>query len=498
MGTGSAAVRRILLINPVYNKEILGPFAKYITSQLPLSLGFIAGYVEARHPDIEIRILDEQLAQLTDEEYREYLREFSPDIVGFSVLTLVAERAYHIAQFIKDNFPSVCIVMGGVHVTLVPEEPIKKRIADFVVRNEGEETISELIESINGRKTDYGHIAGLSFVKNGKVVNNPERPLIRNLDDLPPFPYHFFSKDIEKYQFGNMLTGRGCPYRCIFCSQRSIAGSVYRTRSPRKVIEEMKTLVYTYNQRWIFFNNDNFIVNKKETIELCELISKERFPSDLKLGMNARGDSVNDEVLTALKKAHFTTILFGLETGSERIMKLIKKGETVKRIEEGVRLAKAHGFITSGQFIIGFPSETNAETWETIKHALRLPLDYTRFNLLVPYPGSEIYEIMKKEELHKEHDWSNYASHSGLTGETIPYVPKGRTARELLFLQWFGNLCFFLRFKQLTHLENLKYAMAGQIILPDPKTLGGFFEFVGFGFSLILFWIISSIGKIRR
>lgn len=479
--------KTILLINPCYNKkDTLGPFLKYITSQLPLSIGFLAGYLETK--GYATCIIDEQLKQTTEEELGSLIEAHGIKVVGFTVLTLTARRAYELAASIKRKWPAIKIVMGGVHATLLPAEPIEKGVADFVVRQEGELTLHELLEAIEANGT-YENIQGLSFKKDGEVIHNPPRPFIADLDILPPFPYHLFKANMKSYQFGNMLTSRGCPYACIFCSQALVSGRRYRTKSPDKVVEELDTLVHEYKQDFIFFNDDNFIVNKKNVHELCDKIIARNYPANLKLGLNARGDSLDKPLLEHMKAAHFTMISFGLETGSDRIMKLVKKGETVAQIAEGVRLAHEAGFIASGQFILGFPTETRAESIMTIKHALRIPLDFTRFNLLVPYPGSEIFEIVKLEQgkISKDSDWSNYASHSGLTGKDIPYVPQGRTAEDLFRLQWWGNLIFYLRPRQMLNLRNLRYATGGQVVLPDSRSLKGFLELIWFFMSLMAY-----------
>lgn len=486
----------LLLINPCYNKkETLGPFTKYITSQLPLSIGFLAGYLETK--GYTVQLIDEQLKQLTEQELEAIITKNSIKIVGFTVLTLVASRAYELGRLIKKRWPEIKVVMGGVHATLLPAEPLEKGAADFVVREEGELTLHELLEAIYA-KGSYENIKGISFSKNGEIIHNQSRPFIEDLDILPPFPYHLFKENMKSYQFGNMLTSRGCPYACIFCSQSLVSGRRYRKRSPHKVVEEIDVLVNEYKQDFIFLNDDNFIVNKKDIFLLCDKIIERRYPENLKLGFNARGDSVDMELLKRMKEAHFNTVLFGLETGSERIMKLVKKGETVRDITEGVRLAKEAGFIVSGQFILGFPTETREESIMTIKHALSLPLDFTRFNLLVPYPGSEIFEIVKLEsgKIVKDGDWTNYASHSGLTGKEIPYIPQGRTSEDLLRLQWWGNLIFFLRPKQIFNVRKLRYAMAGQIVLPDPKSIKGFFEMIYFMGNIALYFT-SNLVKSR-
>lgn len=483
----------VLLINPCYNKaDALGPFSSHISSQLPMSLGFLAGYL--LHKNIGVHIVDEQLGQICEGSLVQSIEEHGIEVVGISVLTLTAPRAYEVGAFLKLNCPSVTVVMGGVHVTLLPEEPLAAGCADVVVRGEGELGLHELVERIHGGMP-YGDVPGISFVEDGQVVHGPERPMIDDLDKLPPFPYHLFEPDRERYQFGNMLTSRGCPFDCIFCSQRAVSGHRYRTRSAGKIFEELETLIFRYGQDFVFINDDNFVVNKETIYELCDLIDRKGLPEQVRIGFHARGDALDAPLLRRMRKARFAIVMIGFETGSERIMKLVRKGETVGEIEQGVRIAKECGMIVGGQFILGFPTETRKESLQTIRHALRLPIDFTRFNLLLPYPGTEVFRMVNERGEARSRDWSHYATHAGLTGKAIPYVPEGRSARELGFLQWIAHLAFFLRPKQLFDLQNMKQATAGQLHLPAPTSLRGALSLAAFMARLSLHMVQGLLKK---
>lgn len=473
----------VLLINPCYNKsEALGPFARYISSQLPLSLGFLAGYLLERH--IPVRIVDEQLRQADEAVLEALLDGGHVRVVGISVLTLTSARAYELGRLIKRRWPQVTVVMGGIHVTLLPEEPLEQGAADIVVRNEGEVTFHEVVQRILGGNP-YHDIMGTSCIAEGMVVHNPERPLVADLDALPAFPYHLFEKDLERYQFGNLLTSRGCPYECIFCSQRAISGRRYRIQSPERTFGDIERLVFTYRQRFIFINDDNFLVHQQQVRKLCDMIIRRGLPDDVRIGFNGRGDSLHGDLLQHMRKARFAFVLIGFETGSERLMTMVKKGETVAQIAGGVRAAKQAGFTVGGQFILGFPTETRRESLQTIRHALRLPIDFVRFNLLVPYPGTEVHEMAKREKGAATPDWSRYATHGGLTGKGAPYVPAGRSAGELVLLQWLGHLLFYIRPRQLINLGNMRYATGGQLLVPDPSSLRGCIDFVRFCWQLL-------------
>ncbi|MDH4161426.1 MAG: B12-binding domain-containing radical SAM protein [Nitrospirota bacterium] len=488
--------RTVLLINPCYDKsDMLGPFARYISSQLPLSLGLLAGYLLER--GIPVEIVDEQLRQADGQHLRALLDTGAVRVVGISVLTLTSARAYELGALIKRLWPQITVVMGGVHVTLLPEEPLARGAADIVVRNEGEVTFYEIVSRIHAG-SPYGDVVGVSYVREGKVVHNPERTPVDELDKLPVFPYHLFEENSARYQFGNMLTSRGCPYECIFCSQRAISGRRYRVQSPERTFRELERLVFHYGQRFIFINDDNFLVQPQKVRRLCELIIRRGFPDDVRIGFNGRGDSLDPDLLRDMRAARFSFILIGFETGSERLMSMVKKGETVSQIAEGVRVAKEAGFTVGGQFILGFPTETRRESFRTIWHALRLPIDFVRFNLLVPYPGTEVHAMVRREKDRLAHDWTGYATHGGLTGKGAPYVPEGRSARELVSLQWIGHLLFYLRPRQLLNMGNMRYATGGQVMVPETTSLRGCLEFLGFAFQLLMYLVVGAVRSKKR
>src|SRR3989338_476922 len=313
---------KVILINPSFDSSRMGPLHKYVPAMLPLSLGFIAGYLLAR--DIQPTIIDEQLEYLTPGRIKKLVGNKAPLLIGLSCLTAGSARAYELAGWIKMENPEAIIVYGGVHATVMPEEAFAKGAADVVVRNEGEDTFYELIRGyeFGGNLED---IKGITFLRNGKIVHNPPRPVIKDLNTLPTFPYHLFERDFKRYDFGNVLTSRGCPFECIFCSQRSISGRSYRYRSAENVIKELDLLIYKYGQRNIVFNDDNFVVNRKHVFEVCEMIIARKYPKGISFQAMARGDMVDIEMLKLMKRAGFKTISYGLETGSERLMKLIKK-----------------------------------------------------------------------------------------------------------------------------------------------------------------------------
>jgi anaerobic magnesium-protoporphyrin IX monomethyl ester cyclase len=240
---------KILLINPAINpssqRKIINAI---INTTFPTSLGVLAAFLEQKGLG-PARIIDEQLEFIDDEMLAGILNSLEePRIVGLSVLTINSKRAYALAGKIKKIDPKSIVVLGGIHPTVVPEEALAKEGVDVVVRGEGEEILSELVQLATTGK-DYSNIVGISLKKNGAIIHNPDRPMIQNLDTIPPFPYHLFAKDREKYpSFAGVITSRGCPYNCVFCSSRSVSGKKYRYFSVERVISEIKLLINKYGQ----------------------------------------------------------------------------------------------------------------------------------------------------------------------------------------------------------------------------------------------------------
>lgn len=471
----------VILINPSFDRSTMGPFHEYVPKMLPLSIGFLAGYLLAR--DIVPNIVDEQLEYITHKEVEMLVSDKGRIIVGLSCLTAGAARAYELASWIKEANPEAILIYGGIHATVLPEEALKRGRADIVVRNEGEEAIYELIQYYRqGGKLE--NIKGISFACNGKFIHNPPRPLIEDLNSLPPFPYHLFEKDIKKYIFGDIMMSRGCPFECIFCSQRSISGRAYRFRSTGNIIKELDALVYKYGQKQIIFNDDNFVVNRNHVFELCDKIIARKYPDSLSFQVYARGDMVDLEMLRLMKRAGIGAIVYGLETGSERLMKIVKKRLTVADNKRAIELTHEAGILTNGSFILGLPTETKEESLQTIRFAKSIPLDLTRFNLLVPYPGTEVYELLKKSRQDINDDWSSFLTVSGFGTTSIPYIPEGRIENEMRRLQLWANLTFYLRPRQFIILMRKKFS--NQLHLPSPLTLRGMQAYMKIAIYLII------------
>lgn len=459
----------ILLINPKIseysqNKKINA----LINISFPTSIGVLAGYLMSS--DIEsVDIVDEQITPLDDKLLSDRINALrQPRIIGLSVLTLNSGRAYELADKIKSIDPDSVVIFGGIHPTVVPEEVLSKKCVDVVVRGEGEETFKELVVLIlNGRH--FRHISGISYTTNGSIVHNPDRLLIENLDHIPPFPYHLFEKHLNSYpNFSGVFGSRGCPYGCTFCSARSISGRKYRFHSVERIISECSTLINKYKQKSVFLMDDNIAVNKKHFMDLCDSIISEGLHKKAFFHGSMRGDNATDEILDKAVKANFRIIYYGLETGSERLMKIINKGESVKEVADAIKRAANKGISVGTTIIFGLPTETRQDRWDTIKFVRSLPLSSVRFNTLVPYPGTPVYKMLASEDkILVKGDWENFGVQYMWESDDIPYVPDGNDRLELIFDTMFANLSYYLSVKGLKLLLTQSVAGGNVIRLSD-------------------------------
>ncbi|MFH0820048.1 MAG: radical SAM protein [bacterium] len=460
------------MINPQFDRvKKLGNFSRYVPVSLPLGIGILVGYLISQRK--VAKILDEQITPITEEILESYTRDLSlPYLFGISCYTASIGRGYEIAKIIKKKYPEAKVIMGGIHPTVLPEEALKKPYVDIVVRGEGEETINLLYKTLKD-KEDYSKIPGISFRNsNNQIVHNPKARVFPDLNLLPPFPYHLFEKHLDRYDLGFVLSARGCPYNCIFCSQKVISGRVYRFRDPEKVIEELDLLINKYKQEYISFFDDNFVVNRERTKRLCELIYQNNFHKKAVFDCQTRGDAIDEEILHYLKMANFKTIFFGLETASERLMELINKNETVEQNKKAVRLAKKFGFHVSAAFILGLPTETREERYQSYKMAQELDVDYARFNNATPYPGTELYEITKEENrLNAGKNWENLNAcgtlvEGAFASSPLSYVPATTTEKKLKRDILKINLLFWLTPRRILRLLKEGRVSGGWLILP--------------------------------
>lgn len=448
--------RRILLILPHFSEgRHYGSMSKVAPSLLPVSLVYLAGYMEKQ--GYTVRIFDGQVETMTDQTIRQAITDFRPDVLGITCMTPMVIETRKVAAVAKAVDPELMVVVGGIHPSILPDDMIRDENIDVIVRGEGEITFHELLQA--WPDSDLKSIDGLTFRDNGQVVHTPDRALLDDLDVLPLPARHLV--DYEGYHqvpdavfvepLREILTSRGCPFQCIFCSARFISGYKYRYHSPTRVLEEVDLLVNRYRARQIAVLDDNFVVDRQRTIDICEGLMRKGYHKKVVWTTAARADQVDFELMKLMKQAGFRLLSFGVETGSSRLLKMIKKGENMEQIRTAVEAAHRAGLKVRGTLILGLPTETREESLATIRWAQELRLDFAKFSLATPYPGTVLYDIANKQGLLSD-DWSHFSSMAGFAEYDPVFVPEGRDPKEMAQLQKQAMREFYMRPRQVLNL----------------------------------------------
>lgn len=392
---------KILLVNPRDSptNELFSD-ADGITA--PLGLAYIAAYLR-QHGFKEVKLIDANILKLNDDELKNAVNDFSPDVVGVGCLTPTIFNALNVVRIVKEIKKSVYTVFGGAHASAVPEEVLEDKNVDIVVRGEGEETMLALVKAISDKKP-LSTVRGISY-KNGSnaIIANPDRPLIKDLDsisfpawDLLPMDKYYLPATRKGVlgKSATVLTSRGCPFNCIFCS-KAVFGRTIRYRSPENIINEVEILKNKYNVREILFVDDTISLDKDRMIELCKLMI------DKNLGISwechSRVDAVTDDLLKYMKQAGCRGIAFGIESGSPKMLENIDKRITLEQAMNAIKLCRKHKITSLCSFMFGNPGETKDTAKKTIDFAKKLDPDFANFFALVPLPGSRVFKIAREK-----------------------------------------------------------------------------------------------------
>ena len=344
---------------------MLGPFDFLVTKSVPLGLGYLAAYLMERN--CSVKIIDEEVKKITPENIKD-ITDNDEQLFGISCMTPNVGRGYELANLIKSAYPKSTIIFGGIHPTVAPDEVISKPSIDLVVRGEAEPVIEQIVTS---HKKGFGFkdILSCSYKDSGKIVHKPMAPLI-DINLLPDIPYHLFDSKI--YDMGFIISSRGCPYNCAFCGAHSVHGRRARHRSVDNVIEELKLLKNKYNARGIYFQDSTFLIDKKYVIELFNRMIDERL--NLVWACNTRVNTVDESILKLMKRAGCWMIVYGIESGNQKSLDLMRKGVTVEQNERAVRLTEKAGITAFSQQQAQFQGQFDPVNLPRLKEAQLLML----------------------------------------------------------------------------------------------------------------------------
>jgi anaerobic magnesium-protoporphyrin IX monomethyl ester cyclase len=399
----------------------------------PLGLGYIAALLERN--GYQVRIEDCQCLGLDHSALIDRLEASHPDILGISSTTPTFGSSLLTAQLVKQNLPNATIIIGGAHVSALPKETMAYDCFDVGVIGEGDYTTVELVKHIekNGSR-DLEHVTGIVFRRNGEFCQTERRPFIKNLDELP-FPARHLLPPLDKYHpaptsyrrlpNAHLLTSRGCAgARCVFCDRGGFGFSV-RFRTVENVFDEIEELISVYGARDLKFFDDTFTIDKKRVLRICDEFKKRKI--DIPWCCLARANTVNREILKAMKEAGCWEILFGFESMDQNVLSKLMKFTTVEQNVEAVKLCHEVGISVRGNYIVGSPFDT-METMETdLREAIKLNMEFAHFNKFTPYPGSELY-LMLTDQGYR-YDFTKWESQHDMKG-AIMYVPNGVTEEE--------------------------------------------------------------------
>lgn len=381
-----------------------------------LALMFIASFLEKKGIKTEIvdphsseKVYGQKKAIITDQILKE-IDELNPPIVGISCYTPEFSDVVELAKKIKEKRRRTRIVVGGVHPTLCPKDFFfKDSPVDFAVIGEGEITLYELVSAILKGKRNFGDIKGIAYYGRNRYLQTEARPLIHNLDEMP-FPA-FEKVDMNYYTLSNpyavrglflfsfyILVGRGCPSQCTFCVSTELRkvlapGKSLRCRSAKNVVDEIEFLKARYLIDAFYFIDDNFTLRRDLVSDICDELIKRRL--NLIWGCSARINTLNEELLQRMKEAGCVQVDLGVESGSEAVLKRLKKGITVTQIREVFKACHKVGIRTFANILINVPDETEEEIDDTLKLLDQIKPSVTSFNIFIPYLGTEIYRDQK-------------------------------------------------------------------------------------------------------
>ncbi len=431
-------VKILLLVPPSIQEKSI---SKYQLAFLnftapPLGLGYIAAVLED-HGFSKIKILDSQAYDLSPNDYRRYLKRYGPDFVGIQTLTPNFMNALHAAQIAKEEKVPI-VALGGYHPTAMPDESLLlgKGNVDLLFRGEAEFPTLEFVQKYeNGQ--DWTNIQGISYMKDSPQ-HNPPAPLIPDLDSLPLPARHLLPMDRYKI-FGSsfpatsIITSRGCPYSCDFCSVSAFYGAKWRPRSPEKIAEETQFLREQMNIKATAFVDDLFFLSNRRVKKLSVELSKIK---DIYWGATTRADKGDLELLTLMRRAGCRLVFVGVESGNQVILDQIHKKTTLNQIERYFDNIKKSRMDSLASVSFGFPGETKETIESTVNWIIkRLDPSLALFTLATPYPGTEFYESMLAQGKIKEQDYSKYnlfypiTELSGLTRDEMKTLTKNAYKR---------------------------------------------------------------------
>jgi len=434
---------KVLLINPSLNKHRLGSYWRFTTAVPPTGLAYLAAVLE--QDGFQVAIYDQHALHENNENLIELIGRWQPDIVGFSCLTFVMETVEDSVRQIRQRFPHIKVLAGNIHATYFPTAMLENNCADYIIREEGEESMLAICRALRDDLHPVD-VPGTSTWDNGEIRHNPKPPMI-DLETLP-YPAWHLLQDYAYYpdplKLGPLRSktqplaiqaSRDCPFACSFCSQDTMYKRV-RIRPTEAVVDEIEFVHKTYGTTVFGFIDAIFPLSPKQGHKFADEMIRRGLHKKIVWFTETRVDLVSYDLLKHLKEAGLCFIQYGIESGDDHVLKnLMNKKANVNEARQALKWSRDLSILTFGLFVVGMPGETREQILKTIRFAKELDPDIVKFNIAIPFPGSELWERYKHrvqgQPTWKYSGWYNSSlndSENILAGEALP-------SRELQFLQ---------------------------------------------------------------
>ncbi len=447
---------RVILFYPKTGWDTVG-----VTASLPLSVLYVAAPLVEDGYDVVL--IDERVSKDPRNEIRKALRK-GKDVIAFGISSMTGlqiTQGLEACKIVREEGPEVPIVWGGVHPTILPEQTLLHPMVDYIVVGEGEESFREFIRRLSSGEP-VGDVPGIGTKNGNRIRVNPQGHVV-DLDSQPPLPYHLL--DMPKYVTTKILgerdmiimASRGCPHKCAYCYQNNPnVKNKWRAYSPSRLVDMIVELRDKYGLNAINLQDDMFFGKINWVAEVCEEILKRNIKMVFRA--DCRVDYINgfpEDFLALVRKAGIQTMYVGVESGSDRVLKLIRKNITAQEVKESVRKLKRFGIIPQMSFMAGFPSETLEDVYKTLRLMLEVLEIYpeartTNLQLYTPYPGTELWDRAVKEGMNPPQTLEEWGTTNWNRSQALWFSDKERDFLELAsyfsyFLDgktvasWYGN-----------------------------------------------------------
>ncbi len=407
-----------------------------ITTSPPIGIGYIASILLKEGHKVEIH---DFVKSKTSIEYSvKTIKEKKFDLLGISVFTARYLSAKEFIRKFKKNEPNIPIVVGGVHISALPEESIQDLNADFAIIGEGEYSLLELVKEIEKGTNKFNDIKGLVYKTNGKIKINKKREPISNLNEIPfpawnlmppdSYPHNPCQIFYKKFPIAIIISSRGCPNNCYFCAAQASMEKILRKRCATNFVDEIEYLIKKFNVKELHIADDNINFSKEHASSICEEMIKRKIKIQWKTPSGINIENIDDKLIKIMKESGCYEVSFGIETGSQKIADNIEKRLDLKSCYEKIKKFKKHGIDTCGFFMVGLKNDTLDTVKETIRYAKNSPLDLAHFAICIPYPGSKLFKEWSKRqgqiEWNKFYNFQPFEGISKLSPEELKKILK--------------------------------------------------------------------------